>query len=99
MKNHHDTRSDLAYTGLVTTRHENAPDFLSKRPRARPPREGLVTGWSLDPQLGHGAPQLAYYTPHFWWNLSTGVMGNGPYRHTWDNLTIAALIPAVSSPR
>ena len=84
----------------VTTRHELAPDSVSKRPRARPPREGRVTGWSLDPQLRHGAPQLAYFTPHFWWNLSTGVMGTSPYRHTWDNRTVAALTPpAVSTTR
>ena len=34
---------------------------------------------------------MAYYTPHVWWNVLTGVMGNGPYRHTWVNRTVAAL--------
>ena len=82
------------------TRHELAPDSVSKRPRARPPREGRVTGWSLDPRLRHGAPQLAYFTPHFCRNLSTGVMGADTYRQTWDNRTVAALIrPAVSTTR
>ena len=33
---------------------------------------------------------MACYTPHFWWNVSTRVMGNGPYRHTWVNRTVAA---------
>ena len=103
METRHDTRSDLASAGLGT--HPTRACTRLPVPTAEStaaPREGLVTGWSRDPQLGHGAPQLAYtYVLHPSFFGGTCRRGSWvtarTYRHTWVNRTVAALIPPAVS--
>ena len=78
--NRHDTRSDLASTGLLGTHPTRAcarfPVHTAERSAA--PRESRDWVGSLNPQLGHGAPQLVYYTPHILVEVVDGSHGYQP---------------------